>query len=603
MSDLNEWIDRLLSMTDIIAVIGRYLPLKRKGATHWGNCPFHHEKEPSFSVSADKQLYHCFGCKESGNVITFISKLENISRWDAIRLLAKDAGLELPTKLVSDGVNDEARDKKRQRLLALMRDAAKIYHQNLSLPEGKIASEYLKKRGVARDLIIKFGLGVSAGWTQIIEKLEELGYSKEEQKEAGLLAHSNKEQKQELEKEEKKETGKTEFGAYDIFVDRLIFPIIDNYGDVIAFGGRVLKANAQFAKYRNTSNTILFDKSRIVYGINLLKKRKREKGLPYIIIAEGYMDVIALHKAGFDMAVASMGTALTLQQARQLRHYSTNIYISYDGDSAGKGATLRGLDVLASCGHNVRVISLPDGMDPDDVINKHGAEYYKKLIDTAPDLTTFKIDTIKKTHDIGTEEGKSKFAIEAVKVVRALIDPVEQDRFYGLISKYSGFSVEVLKRQAEVGIIEVEGYVPNAAFEKKDNEEFSIGDKAVFFILSALVHEQKYANTSKNFYEYLTKDWQKAVYSFAIDRIKSEPKISISGLFSLPECDGAEDIIQGIINYDFKKDDSVQTFDDCINTLERKHYEDQYNNLRNTNDPQLIIEMTKIQQRLNKFKK
>ncbi|MCL2370121.1 MAG: DNA primase [Firmicutes bacterium] len=593
-NDLNSWIDQLLSRTDIIAVINRYLPLKRKGATHWGNCPFHHEKDPSFSVSADKQLYHCFGCKESGNVITFVSKLENIARWDAIKLLAKEIGLEVPQGAKS-GADSEVIAKKKERLATLMRDAAKLYHKNLSLPLGKKAAEYLKKRGITADLITRFGLGVSVGWTQIIEKLEELGYSKDEQKEAGILEYKD---------------GR----AYDIYVDRLMFPIVNNYGDVVAFGGRVLDVDAKFAKYRNTSNTLLFDKSRTVYGINLLKKRKREKGLPYIIIAEGYMDVIALHKAGFDMAVASMGTALTLQQSRQLRHYSTNIYISYDGDSAGKGATLRGLDILASCGHNVRVISLPDGMDPDDVLNKFGADYYQKLIDKAPDLTTFKIATLKKEYDTNTEEGKAKFAIEAVKVVKALIDPVEQDRFFGLVSKHSGFAVDVLKKQAEIGAGLESGSSGNAVTVNKDEtankpdsgNTSSQAQKATFFVLTSLAHGQKYADISRDIYPYLTKDWQRAVFEYVRDGIKSGKTRVLSGLFSLPACEGVDDV-RRLVEYDFVEGDDAKKFENCLITLEREYYtetkEELVRKYAQTKDTKHLTELSKIEQILIKYKR
>jgi len=319
------------------------------------------------------------------------------------------------------------------------------------------------------------------------------------------------------------------------------------------------------------------------------------------------MDVIALHKAGFDMAVASMGTALTLQQARQLRHYSTNIYISYDGDSAGKGATLRGLDVLASCGHNVRVISLPDGMDPDDVLNKHGADYYQKLIDSAPDLTTFKIETVKKTYDISVAEGKSKFAIEAVKVVRALIDPVEQDRFYGLVSKYSGFSVEVLKRQAEVGE-ELTGDSFAGSGERPQSNSGKIPtqkEKAVFFVLAALAHGQKYADISRDIFPYLTEAWQREVFGYITDGIKNGQKRGLSGLFSLPACEGV-DAVRKLAEYDFVEGDDAKKFEGCLLTLEREHYigqkEDLVRQYAETKDKKYLAELMKLEQRLIKYK-
>lgn len=313
-TDFKAWVDELLAKIDLAAVIGRYVPLKKKGGNLWGCCPFHHEKTPSFAVNESKQFYHCFGCHESGNAITFIQKMENVDRFDAIRLLASEAGMEMPS-FSGTHVNEVQLREKKDRLLRLLKDAARHYYDNLSSDRARQAREYLESRGVDEHLVKKFGLGYSIDGGEMIAYLKSRGYTLPEMKDAGIAAQRGDE-------------------YYDVYYFRLMFPIINNFGEVIAFGGRTLEKNPDFAKYRNTSQTAVFDKSRAVYAINLLKQRKQRAGLEYIIMTEGYMDVIALHKAGFDMTVASMGTALTWAQARQLKNYCDRIYISYDGDTA-----------------------------------------------------------------------------------------------------------------------------------------------------------------------------------------------------------------------------------------------------------------------------
>ena len=393
--DWRTWTEELLAKTDIVKVISRYVPLTRKGRTLWGCCPFHHEKEPSFAVHDDKQFYYCFGCKESGNAITFVQKMESIDYIDAVKILAAEAKMELPaydkTKAGENGVSRE----KRERLYSLMRDAAKHYHENLYGERGKLAREYLEMRKVPQKLVTRFGFGASYDREEIINYLLGKGYTRAEMKEAGLI-----EQKADR--------------WYDVFFGRLMIPIINNLGEVVAFGGRLIDPGTHIPiKYRNSTNTPIFDKSRTLYAINLLKKKKQREPVNNVIITEGYMDVLALHKAGFDTAVASMGTALTYAQAKLIRNYSTNVYISYDGDSAGQTATLRGLDILRDAGLNVKVVSLPDGLDPDDLIKERGAEAYAKLLEEALPLPAFKLNYLKKRFDLNAPDGKAAYAVEA----------------------------------------------------------------------------------------------------------------------------------------------------------------------------------------------
>lgn len=578
MEDFNAWVEELLAKTDLIQVISRYVPLKRKGGNHWGCCPFHHEKEPSFAVNEQKQFYHCFGCKESGNAITFIQKMENIDRIDAIRILAREAGMELP-KLRRNTEETVTREKK-DRLLALMKSAARHYYDNLSDPRAKAAREYLARREIPDNLVKKFGLGFSVGWDEMIVYLKGKGYTHAEMKEAGIAAQKGD-------------------SWYDVYYNRLMFPIINSFGEIIAFGGRTLESDPEFAKYRNTSQTPIFDKSKAVYAVNLLKKKKQREGLKYIIMTEGYMDVIALHKAGFDSAVASMGTALTWPQAKQLKNYCDRIYISYDGDTAGQKATMRGLDILAQAGMSIRVVRLPEGLDPDDVIKKQGAQGYQKLLDEAVTLPAFKIETLKNSYDLNDTEEKSKFAVEAVRVITALENPVERQDYLKLLNTYTGYPMEVLYAQAGIGAPPEEPQT-----ETKVEAPETAADDGELFVLASLVHGADYVDYAQDLFPYLDELGQ-AVYGYVIERVRSGVYKSPTGLFTALD-PKFEAEVGAIVNYRFIEGDGKKKYDDCVKNLQirslDKRQKDILERLRSTRDKSLLEQLDEVNKQLNRIK-
>lgn len=490
--EFSDFISKVLDRTDIVALISRYVKVDRKGNTYWACCPFHHETQPSFSVSADKQFFHCFGCKESGNALTFLMKMENIEFIDALKMLAEQAGLEMP-KPSSGGYAQKVDKKRRETLYNLMRDAARHYHDNLSDPRAKIFNDYLAERKITPAMIKRFGLGASLDFGEMLDYLAKKGYTYEQMHDVGIAESKD---------------GR----HYDVFGKRLIYPIIDNMNNVVAFGGRTLEKDAHFAKYRNSTQTEIFDKSKTIYGINLLKKRKAAAPIHYVIMAEGYMDVIALHKAGFDTAVASMGTALTARQARQLKLYSDLVYISYDGDTAGQKATLRGLDILKETGLTVKVVRLPDGLDPDDVIKRDGAAGYQRLLDAAAPLTAYKIDVLGARYDVSDPDQKAQFAIESTKVVAALENPIEQEQYFNYISQKTGFSTDALKRQAHfetsVKQSEQKQDAPPSAEQKVE-----YGDSVKFF-LSSILQACDYVDFDKNVAAALPDAFSKRLYDF-----------------------------------------------------------------------------------------
>ncbi len=554
--DFNAFIDELLARTDIVQVVSRYVPLTRKGKTHWGCCPFHHEKDPSFAVNEDKQFYHCFGCKESGNAITFVQKMESIEWYDAVKILAQEAKMEIPKSANfknSDGVTRE----KKERLTSLMREAAKHYHENLNSPQGKIARDYIEDRKIGGSLATRFGFGYSVSGGEMINYLENKGYTKAEMKEAGLIEQRADE-------------------WYDVFYKRLIIPIINNLGEVIAFGGRLITPETHIAvKYRNSSNTPIFDKSRTLYAINLLKKKKQREDIKYVIVAEGYMDVIALHKAGFDTAVASMGTALTYSQAKLIRNYSSNVYISYDGDGAGQAATLRGLDILRSAGLNVKVVSLPDGLDPDDLIKKFGASAYQKCLDEALYLPAFKLKVLKEKYDLNDPDGKSKYAIEAIKVIKALENPVEQEEYLKIVHNDTGYSFDALRKQAGITEESAKPTYERVTVTEDGSAVAATRDKAELFVLSSLVHGRDFVRYDEDIYPYLSLDIDRKIYSEVIDKYKKGEKFVVSSLFTRYD----ESSVSEIVNYDFIQGDDESKYKSCLFTIKKRYLESEHKRL------------------------
>jgi len=419
-----QFLDELVSRSDIVDVVSSYVALQRKGSNYFGLCPFHNEKTGSFSVSPDKQIYHCFGCKHGGGVISFIMEIENLSFPDAVRFLAKRAGMEVP-----EDDTDRDASRRRQRILALNKDAARWFYQNLSKPEGAAVAAYLEKRKITRKTAMNFGLGASLdSWDSLLSAMLAKGYSKKELLDAGLVIQNQK--------------GR----LYDKFRNRLMFPVIDVRGDVVAFGGRVLdKSNP---KYVNTQETSVYSKRRNLYGINLAKKTKR----PNFILCEGNIDVITLHQAGFDNAVASMGTALTTEQTRLLSRYTKELVLCYDNDTAGQLATQKAIALLENSEFTVRVLQLPrrlvDGeyikQDVDDFIKFQGPAAFENILSGSENQVDFRMDAIAAKYDLNDGEQKIAYAGEASALIASLPNAVEREVYAGRAAERAGISREAM---------------------------------------------------------------------------------------------------------------------------------------------------------------
>ncbi len=359
----DDIIQRVKDSTDIVSVVGEYVPLKKAGASYKGLCPFHSEKSPSFMVSPARNGFHCFGCGKGGNVITFLMEMEKLSFPEALRLLAEKAGVVLPR--LQEAARDQEQDRARERVQALNEFAGRFFHERLLSMEGQQARDYFKDRGFTKEDALKFLIGFApAGWDSLKNAAQKAGFSQEELLAAGLAVHH----------EEKK-------SYYDKFRNRLIFPVKNNYDKIIAFGGRAL-SDEPGPKYLNSPETLLFKKSECLYLLERAREAIRQKG--YVLVVEGYFDALALHHFGFENAVATLGTALTSQHGRLLTRYTKEVVFSYDADTAGQAAILRGFEPLIQAGLNIRVLVLPDAKDPDEYLKKHPREEFEALVQRAP---------------------------------------------------------------------------------------------------------------------------------------------------------------------------------------------------------------------------
>ena len=369
-----SFIDELLARNPIEDVVGQYVSLKRSGSNLFGLCPFHGEKTASFSVNPDKGIYYCFGCHKGGGSINFMMELEGLSYPDAVRSLAKRAGMEVP-----EDEQYQSRYKQQERLWALHKEAARFFHSQLYSPIGQNALNYALGRGMSRSILTTFGVGYAPdSWDSMVKAMKAKGYTEQELKDSGLVTVSQK-----------------NGNLFDRFRDRLMFPIIDVRGNVIAFGGRTVKNDKDIAKYLNSPETLIFNKRKNLFGLNLAKKTK----LGSMILVEGTIDVVALHQYGFNTAIASLGTSLTDDQAALLSRYTEQVVLIYDGDEAGQRATQRAIPMLEKAGIGVKVLQLKDAKDPDEFLKKFGADKFKLLLEESSNRVEYQLKAIAKKFD------------------------------------------------------------------------------------------------------------------------------------------------------------------------------------------------------------
>ena len=443
----DEVIEEVRSSNNIVDIIGGYVRLQKKGSSYFGLCPFHNEKSPSFSVSPNKQMYYCFGCGAGGNVFTFIMEYENQTFPEAVKILADRAGIALPEAELTE---EQKRERnKRQLLLEINKTAANYFYYQLNGDQGQQAREYLENRRLSKETQIHFGLGYASKYSNdLYLYLKKKGYQDQILKETGLLTYDEKR------------------GAHDKFWNRVMFPIMDVNNRVIGFGGRVMGDG--MPKYLNSPETMLFDKSRNLYGLNYARTSRK----PYMIICEGYMDVIAMHQAAFTNAVASLGTAFTAQHSVLLKRYTQEVRLAYDSDGAGQKAALRAIPILKSAGINVRVIHMDPYKDPDEFIKNLGTEAFQERIDAAESSFMFEISVLEKNYKQSDPEGRASFMKAMARRLLEFPQELERNIYIDAIAGRYGIASEELKRMVNsFGASMSREQVEAAIYQQQEREE------------------------------------------------------------------------------------------------------------------------------------
>lgn len=534
----NDFLSRLKSSCNIVTVISRYVPLTRKGRTYWGCCPFHHENTPSFCVYDNEGNYHCYGCGASGDVISFVQKLEGFDFMQAVKTLADSVNLPVPEFMGDESLVKKR--KERERLVYICTETAKYYHKQLLQPCGKIARDYLDKRKIEQSTITKMGLGYSPNWQGLIDHLKSLKITNQEMLNSGVANEKD---------------GR----LYDVMAERLIFPILNNVGKVVGFSGRALK-DGSFAKYKNTQTTEIFNKSSILFNVNNLRKARVENR-NYAILVEGQIDVVSLYQAGFTNAIATLGTAFNEHHVETISKFVDSLYICFDGDGAGKKATEKSLDVLKDSNFNIKVVSMPEKLDPDDYIKKFGADSFEKLIEEAKSVREFKVLSLADKFDLKDKIQVAKFSQQALEMISTFKNVTERDLFLKIVAQKCNLNEETLKSQLNKLVMKKQN-VSNKVIEKT-SEEINKNKllQAEIFVLACRLYKKSFAkNVKSSLFE--------NTFNNSFNQYLLDNNPIVSQVLDDYDLD-ANDILNKIVNYNFMllKNEEME-YKGCLKQLE-----------------------------------
>lgn len=550
-----SFLDELAARNPIEEVVGQYVHLKRSGSNLFGLCPFHGEKTASFSVSPDKGIYYCFGCHKGGSVINFEMEIEGLSYPDAVRALAKRAGMTVP-----EDEQYQNRYRHQERLWALHKEAARFFHAVLFAPEGAAGLAYAAKRGMPRSVLTKFGIGFAPdSWDSLCKAMEAKGFTREELQASGLVSTSSKNN-----------------GIYDRFRNRLMFPIIDVRGNVIGFGGRVMDDSTP--KYLNSPETEIFNKRKNLFALNFAKKSK----LGYLILVEGYMDAIALHQYGFDCAVASLGTSLTEEHAVLMSRYTQQVILIYDGDEAGQRATQRAIPMLEKAGLQVKVLKMRDAKDPDEFLKKFGADRFRILLEESSNRVEYQLRAIQKKYDLSSDEERVNFVTEAADFLSTLPSAIQREIYGNRVAEVGKISGEAMKLEVE------KAFKRRLSREKRKQEKIDLAparnlqmqSKSVRYdnVRSAAAEEQVIAGVMKDpslldqIPELTEQDFSvpflARVFSQQLARHRAGQEVTLTGLTDFTSEEMAH--VAGILQrYDSPV--NAQALRDCARTIQMEH--------------------------------
>lgn len=581
----DSFIEELKQRSSIVSVISKYITLNKKGKTYWACCPFHYEKTPSFAVNESEQFYHCFGCGKSGSVIKFVQEYEHVNFVEAVKILANDIGMKLPE------MENNSKELEQMKLKADCMKATNLameYYKSClnNANINKIAQEYIKKRQFDDDIIKKFNIGYSYNAGGLVNFLKQNKIDPKVSKQAGLINTTE------------------DNVTYDCFARRLIFPITNTYGDPVGFTGRLLEDNPNYAKYKNSSQTLIFDKSRIVYNLNMVRELSKSEKVTNVIICEGTVDVIAMYRAGFKNAVACMGTAITSFHAREIKRFCEKVLLCLDGDSAGQNAMYKAVDVFLEQGFDVKIIKLKDNLDPDEFLKIYGKEALKEALNKPIDCIEYKLISKKNMFNLDDNFQKNRFVLEALEIIKNLDSNSEREIYLKFLSKLVNLSIDILRRDLVLKLSNsvptenlgaknltsqntqnnknmpnsqnsrnsqnagIDKNTPNISNKNEENESLpSRADghlKAIKFILASFVHKKDYAKNlvTKNI-TFQNKNYQD-LFNFVKTCLETNKPYTISTLFDVFDTDENADIKE-IIDFDFLENlNEEEYFKQCL---------------------------------------
>ena len=550
----DSFLQELKLKTDIVDLVSSYVTLKKRGNTYVGLCPFHNEKTPSFTVYENTQSFYCFGCGAAGDCVGFTRKIDNLDYIDAVKSLAQRAGMQMP----EDGYDDSL-SKKRRTILEINRETARFYHSYMMSEEGKVGLQYFLDRGLSLKTIKHFGLGYSPNsWDSLIKHLKSLGYNLSDMLAAGVVRKGEK-------------------SYYDYFRNRVMFPIIDVRGNIIAFGGRVLDGSKQ--KYINTPDTLVYKKTNEVFGLNFAKNSGKDS----IILCEGYMDVIAMHQAGFDNAVAGCGTALTNEQVRLITRYAKNISLLYDNDEAGQKALNKAITMFNQVDASINIPTLSGGKDPDEIIKTQGRARFEAMLEGASNKIEFALTQARKKYNLVTTQGKSQFAAEAVKILYGA-SPVEQDLYLSRIAEELGIDKRSMQAQLDEYVRResrkqnrqryskiLDENMRSVRRESFDNSTSTASLKAQERLISLLMAYSEYVYLCDGFDDKKLSDgFYRKAYNAVVNRIRNNMSLDLI-VFNEEFSSDEMSRFSRIVDQSPKSSDAKKELSDCLATISREY--------------------------------
>ena len=580
-----DFLEDLRGKNDIVDVASKYMTLNRRGANFWACCPFHNEKTPSFSIKQDGQFFKCFGCGESGNVITLVKKMENVDFMTAVEILCKNCGMQMPTAEDNDEV--QRKKKERDKIYQILKATTEFYHNNLINNPNSLQAQYLRKRGISEEMIEKFQIGASLNYDDLIKHLTSLGFKADDMILAGVA-------------------GRNEHGLYDFYGTRLLFPIFNGFGDVVAYSGRAVDENSTRAKYKNTPQTPVFNKSEILFAYNFVRELKKQHMLDTIIIVEGHIDVISCHQIGITNTIGCMGTALTSLHAKKIKQLVDNVILCLDGDNAGSMATYKAIDTLKEVGLNIKVVRLNKAKDPDEYIKKFGKDAFLNEMYSGQDCVDFILKDSANRYNLNSNLDKTKYINEALNYISKFSTEAEQEIYLSEVQKIVKVPIDALRKslhkndKKEIEVVEPE-------LVTDDIKNNAIKESKIFILASMLY--KKIQNIEDISTLFLSQDELKELYEFLNQKIENNKDYNVSTLFDSFEIK-ANSLIDKVINYTFPEN-FEEYLRDTIKTVKRHELEKEKEHLKHlmnsatSTDEQFtyLAKIQEIEKLINKEKK